>query len=80
MSRTQGHVDTAGGVTLTSVSEQAEYHLTDQFLKFVSMIRKVMEAPDVTLFAVRVAVMSADLPMLGQWIIGLPLTLTGHAV
>ena len=76
----QRHVDTAGGVTLTGISEQADYHLKVQFLEFVSMIRKVMEAPDVTPFAIRVAVMSAGLPMLGQWLIGLPVTLTGHAV
>ena len=44
------------------------------------MIRKVMEAPDVTPLAIRVAVMTASLPMLCQWIIGMPVMLTGHAI
>ena len=43
------------------------------------MIRKVREAPDVTPLAIRVAVMTAGLPLLFQWIVGYPIVLTGHS-
>ena len=80
LAKTQRQVDTAGGFTLTSASDHAEYHLTEQFLQFVSTICKVMEAPDVTSFAIWVAVMSAGLPLLCQWISGMPVNLSGHAI
>ena len=80
LAKTQRHVDTAGGFTLTSASDHAEYHLTEHFLQFVSIIRKVMKALDVTCFAIRVAVMSAGLPSLCQWISSMPVNLSGHAI
>jgi len=80
LAKTQRHVDTAGGVTVASASDHAEYHLTEPFLKFTSMIRKIMDAPNVTSFEIRVAVMSSGLPLLQQWICGLPTPLSGHAI
>ena len=44
------------------------------------MIRKIMEAPDATSFAIRVAVMSAGLPLLCRWISCMPVNLSGHAI
>lgn len=55
-------------------------HLTEHFLQFISTIRKVVEAPDVTSFAIRVAVMSAGLPLLCQWISSMPATLSGLTI
>ena len=49
LAKTQRHVDTSGGVTIASASDHAEYHLTEQFLKSVSTIRKVTEVPIVGL-------------------------------
>ena len=80
LAKTQRHVDTAGGVTVASASDHAEYHLTEPFLKFTSMIRKIMDAPNVNSFEIRVAVMSSGLPLLQQWICGLPTPLSGHAI
>jgi len=65
---------------VNSGAEYAEFHNTDLFLKFVSHIRSVIESPGATTFTIRCSVLNFGISVLSQWIVGGPVSLTGHDI